>query len=329
MADLGWSHGSLWPLLLLLPFFWLFLYFMLRRARRGVMIYGADLLERAPSSLARASLLSLGVAALLLTWMDPLLGEAKVAVERRGLDVIFCLDTSRSMLARDIEPNRLQRAKRDIRSMLPELLGGDRVALVAFAGRAKLIVPLTHDLDSFRHLLEDVDTDSVRLGGSDLASALRKGLELSEEGHSSTTVMVMLTDGEDLSGSGRQAAREVRDRQIVLHTLGYGSIRGSKITLQDQDSESFLTSSEGDEVVSVLDVDGLRQMSALTGGEFIRADQMALPLVELKQKRLDPMLKRAYDAGEEVVRKTRFQWILLPGMMVLLLEMLICGGRRE
>ena len=328
MGSFGWGQGSLWPLLLLLPFLWLLLYFMLRAARRGVRVYGAELAERAPSSMARASLLSLGAAALLLTWMDPLLGEEKVAVERRGLDVIFCLDTSRSMLARDIEPNRLGRAKRDIGSMLPGLLGGDRVALVAFAGRAKIVVPLTHDLDAFRHLLDLVDTDTVRLGGSDLASALRKGLELGEEGFSSTTVMVMLTDGEDLSGSGRQAAREVKDRQVVLHTLGYGSTRGSKITLQNQGGETFLTSEEGDEVVSVLDVDGLRRISELTGGEFIRADQMALPLVELKAKRMDPMLKRAYDAGEEVVRKTRFQWVLLPGMLLLLLEMLICGGRR-
>ncbi|MHC5064426.1 MAG: vWA domain-containing protein [Planctomycetota bacterium] len=329
MQGLSWSHAEYWPYLLLLPVFGLLLFFMLRGARRGVEVYAARLSEPAPSSLARSIVLSLAAAAFLLTWMDPLLGEEKVAVERRGLDVIFCLDSSRSMLARDIEPNRLERAKRDIRSMLPELIGGDRVALVVFAGRAKLIVPLTHDLDSFRHLLADVDTDSVRLGGSDLAAALRKGVELTEEGFQNTTVMVMLTDGEDLSGAARQAAREVRDADIVLHTLGYGSTRGSKITLEGEQGEEFLTSEEGEEVVSVLDVDGLRRMSAVTGGEFIRADQMALPLVELKQKRMDPMLKRAYDAGEEVVRKTRFQWVLFPGLLLILLEMWICGGRRK
>ena len=125
------------------------------------------------------------------------------------------------------------------------------------------------------------------------------------------------------------AAREVRDADIVLHTLGYGSTIGSKITLEGDAGETFLTSTEGVEVVSVLDVDGLRRMSAVTGGEFIRADQMALPLVELKQKRMDPMVKRAYDAGEEIVHKTRFQWILLPGLLLILLEMWICGGRRK
>ena len=104
--------------------------------------------------------------------MDPRWGDEQFAVERRGLDVIFCLDTSRSMLARDLEPFRLARAKQDIRAVLPAVRGGDRVGLVVFAGKARLWIPLTHDVDSFGGLLDEVDTDIVPVGGSDLAAAL-------------------------------------------------------------------------------------------------------------------------------------------------------------
>jgi len=329
VSELTWARPWLWPFLLLLPVLWLALWGALRHARAGIAAYGATLRERVPRPGGRASLLTALAALLLLSFMNPQLGTEQVRVERKGLDVIFCLDTSRSMLARDAEPTRLGRAKRDIQTMLPLLVGGDRVGLVAFAGEARLVVPLTHDADSFRYLAEQVDTETVHKGGSDLAAALRKALDLAEDGEEATTVILLLTDGEDLTGAGRQAAEEVASRGITLHAIGYGSTRGSKITIVQDEGEAFLKSSAGDEVVSVLDADGLRRMAETAGGEFLRADVMPLPLVELKHKRIDPMLKRSYDAGEDEVRKTRFQWVLLPGVLLLLLEILTSGGARR
>lgn len=328
MSDLQWNRPEWWPVLLALPLLAAALWYGFRALQRQSARWGAERQGQPASPWLRAGLLTAAVAFLLLSWIEPLYGEEKLQVERRGLDVIFCLDTSRSMLARDAQPDRIRRAQRDIRSMLPELVGGDRVGLVAFAGRAKLVVPLTHDVDSFRYLLDEVDTDAVRLGGSDLAAALRKGLELIDEDQEQTTVMVLLTDGEDLTGAGRQAAREVADRGVVLHTLGYGSPLGSKITVGAGDEESFLTDDEGVEVVSAMDADSLRRMSAVAGGEFLRAEQMALPLVELKRMRMDPMVKRSYDAGQETVLQSRFQWVLLPGVLFLLIDLFLRGGRR-
>ncbi|MCA8942909.1 MAG: VWA domain-containing protein [Planctomycetes bacterium] len=329
MNGMTFEHGHAWPYLLLAPVFWLLLWGSIRRRRRALARYGAELREHVAGAGARATRLTVFLVLGFLTWMNPRLGQETIAVSRRGLDLVFCLDTSRSMLARDIDPNRLERAKRDVFSALPLLVGGDRVALVAFAGKARLVVPLTHDLDAFRELVERVDTDTVRLGGTDLAAAIREGLELVEKDSAQTTVFVMLTDGEDLTGAGKQAAKEAADSGVVVHAIGYGSTRGSKITVDEDGNESFLQSRDGDEVVSALDPDGLEAMTAVTGGEFLRADVVPLPVVELKHKRLDPMVKRAYDAGEDVVHKTRFQWILLPAVLVLLLEMVLAKGSRR
>lgn len=329
MNDLSWNRPELWPLLLLLPVIWAALLWVFRAAVRRRRIYGATLTERAPSPAARALRWTVALAFLLLAWMEPLLGEEQVAVERRGLDVIFCLDTSRSMLARDMEPDRLGRAKRDVETVLPLLVGGDRAGLVAFAGQARLVVPLTHDLDSFRHLLAPVDTNTVRTGGTDLAAAIRKALALADPNEAGTTVILLLTDGEDLTGAGRQAAREAAAKGIVVHAIGYGSTHGSKVIVGGDGSESFLKSESGDEVVSMMDADGLRALAESSSGDFVRADVMPLPLVELKRKRMDPMLKRAYDAGEETTKKTRYQWVLLPGVLLLILEILAIGGARR
>lgn len=329
MDGLSFQHPQLWPWLLLAVPVWLLAFALCRRRVSARRRYGAPLAERVPAPWGRATRLSLAAVLLLVTYMEPRLGQEQVQVERRGLDVVFCLDTSRSMLARDLEPNRLERAKRDIRAVLPELTGGDRVGLVAFAGKAQLVVPLTHDLDSFRELLAQVDTDAVRHGGTDLRMAIDKALELVSADQRQTSVLVVLTDGEDHEGHGQRAARECRDREVVLHAVGYGSTKGSKITLLEQGDESFLKDQKGQEVVSALRSESLREMAEVAGGEFLRADVTPLPLLELKQKRLDPMAKRSYESGEETIYQSRFQWTLLPAMLLLLWDMLCLGGWRR
>lgn len=329
MSELLFTRGFLWPWLLALPVAWALLWALFDRSRRAARRYGARGGDKVPQPLLQSLRLTVLLGLGLLCWMDPRLGDEPVAIERRGLDLIFCLDTSRSMLARDLEPTRLARALQDIRAVLPDLEGGDRVGLVVFAGQARLWIPLTHDLDSFRGLLDEVDTDTVKIGGTDLAAALRKALEVADEDNSKTTAVVLLTDGEDLAGAGRQAATELADQGIVVHAVGYGSSMGSKITVAAGGSESFLVDQEGAEVVSRMDPESLRAVAAATGGEFLRADAMVLPLNELHGKRLLPMQKRSYDAGQETGKRARYQWVLLPLLLLLLFEIAMAGGRHR
>ena len=329
MSDLEFGRAALWPWLLTLPGVCALLWLLLDRSRRAAARYGAR--PRTPvasplwRSLRLTALLGLG----LLCWLDPRWGDEEVVVERRGLDLIFCLDTSQSMLARDMQPTRLDRAKRDIRSVLPLVEGGDRVGLVVFAGEARLWIPLTHDVASFAGLLEEVDTNIARTGGTDLAKALRRGLELADPDDVATTVVVLMTDGEDLAGAGQQAAAELNERNLTVFAVGYGSALGSKITIERGGKEEFLRDGDGEEVVSRMDPESLRKVAEVTGGEFVRAEAMALPLVELHRKRFVPMEKRAYDAGQETGKQARYQLVLLPLLVLLLLEIAFAHGRER
>jgi len=326
---LEWTRGAWWPCLLALPVVWALLWALFDRSRAGAARYGAAPSSRVTSPLLRALRITVLLGLGLVCWMDPRLGDEPMQVERRGLDLIFCLDTSRSMLAGDMEPSRLARALQDVRAVLPQLEGGDRAGLVVFAGQARLWIPLTHDLDSFRELLAEVDTDTVKVGGTDLAIALRRALELSDPDNAKTTAVVLLTDGEDLAGAGRQAASELKDRGLVVHTVGYGSSLGSKITVAAGVGEGFLRDKDGQEVVSRMDPESLRAVAAVTGGEFVRAEAMALPINELHEKRLRPMQKRSYEAGQQIGKQARYQWVLLPLVLLLLWEIAMAGGRHR
>ena len=329
MSDIEFTRGHLWPWLLTLPLVWAVLWWVLDRTRVGMLRYGATPTVVLATPLWRSFRLSILFALGFVCWLDPRWGDEAVSVERRGLDMIFCLDTSRSLLGSDMAPTRLQRAINDIHSVLPALEGGDRAGLIVFAGEARLWIPLTHDITSFAGLLDEVDTEVVKTGGTDLSKALRKALEISDTKDLATTVVLLMTDGEDLAGAGQQAATELKEQGLTVYSIGYGSAMGSKITVMQGDKEQFLRDRQGNEVVSRMDPESLRKLAAVTGGEFVRAEAMVLPLVELHQKRLVPMQKRAYDAGEESGKQAQYQWVLLPLVILLLLEIAFAQGRQR
>ncbi|MFK7741905.1 MAG: VWA domain-containing protein [Planctomycetota bacterium] len=323
------ARGHLWPYALLLPVIWALLYLLLARSREALRRYGAEPLGAVAAPAWRSLRLTVLVGLGFVCWLDPRYGESVIDVERRGLDVIFCLDTSQSMLATDMQPSRIERARRDVRIVLDKLDRGDRAGLVAFAGEARLRVPLTHDVDSFAVLLDEVDTSAIGTGGTDLKKALLRALEVADPDEAQTTVVVLLTDGEDLAGEGQQAARELADQGLVVYAVGYGSAMGSKIPIVDARGQprGFLRDRDGAEVVSRLEPESLERLATTTGGEFLRAEAMALPLVELHEKRLVPMQKRSFDSSQETAKQARYQWVLLPLVLLLLLEIAFAQGR--
>jgi Ca-activated chloride channel family protein len=261
----------------------------------------------------------LGLTLVVLAALEPAWGRIQQEVERRGVELVVCLDTSRSMLASDLPPDRLSRAKKDIRALLPRL-SGDRIGLVAFAGDARVVCPLTHDFGAFEGLLDAVDTRTTRLGGTDLGAALRAALALLPREGAPSQAIVILTDGEDLAGQGAAEADRARARGVRVHAIGYGSVEGAKIP--GRESGEVMRDENGQIVVSRLDAQGLRQLTGAAAGTYLGGNDVSLPLVELFDKRVRPMQQRSFEREERSTRQARYQWALIPGFVLLLLAWL-------
>lgn len=274
---------------------------------------------------ARVALAGAGLAFLALALAGPVRGYTVREVARRGLDLVVCLDTSRSMLVRDLRPNRLQRAGREVGGLL-DRLQGDRVALIAFSGDVRQVAPLTHDRGTLEALLADVGPEDNERGGTDLGNALDHALRLFDGRTGAHEAIVLLTDGEDLEGRGLEAARRAGERGIRVYVVGMGTPEGGKIPVPaPEGGETFVRDPSGQEVVSALAGDTLRQIAEASGGAYVDASRAPFPLEEIYDKRIAHLEGRERSVGEERVPHDRFQWPLVLAAACMLVEV----GLRE
>lgn len=271
-------------------------------------------------SFVRMALGAVCVLATALALLGPVRGFTLVPVERRQIDVVLALDTSRSMLVEDVAPNRLERAKVEIGALL-DAMQGERFALIGFAGSARDVTPLTRDLETARYFLERLSPEDNRKGGTDLGAALRLALERFEDASGANEAIVLVTDGEDLSGEGLEAAKVAAERGIRVHVLGMGTEGGGKIP---DGQGGFIVDPEAEggaaEVVSKLEPSSLREIAESTGGIYLAAKGRVLPLEELYQRAIEPMEGRDIVDGKERVPLDRFQWPLALAILALVIE---------
>ncbi len=325
MSSFGWPEA--WPVLLLAPLAWLGLRFVERaRARRlrdlvgpraGTLAAELDTRRRG----VRRILFVAGLLCALVAVVQPLFGVDARRFEQRGVDILVCLDVSRSMLAQDVAPSRLARAKDEIRA-LTDRTRGDRMGLVVFSGEARLVVPLTQDMESFADLVDQADPLAVGLGGTDLGAALDTSLGALEGASGDHEVVLLITDGEDLEGRGMRAATACAERGVTVHCVGFGSILGSKIVTDAGGAgEAFLRDRSGEEVVTVMDPAALRAIAESTGGRFVEASAAPRPLVALYEEQVLPMARKAFGSDPRDGRANRFQVPLLAAFVLWLLEL--------
>jgi Ca-activated chloride channel family protein len=263
----------------------------------------------------------------LLALLGPRWGEGPTRAAPRGVDVLVCLDVSRSMLARDVSPTRLDAAKAQL-AALAERARGDRLGLVVFAGEARLSVPLTHDAASWLHMADLADPLAVARGGTDLGAALDAARTALGSTRGEHEVIVVLTDGEDHAGKGREAAARCRAQGFAVHCVGFGSPRGSKVPVEADGGEAFLRDREGHDVVSAHDPTTLRALAEAAGGHYLDATADPDALATLYRTRILPMARKAFDAEQREEREPRFQWPLLVAVLLWLLELAITDRRR-
>jgi Ca-activated chloride channel family protein len=319
------APGS-WPALLVLPLLALLIWKTVR-GRRLTRAVGPRLSILArdwsvPRRRTRRLLFLAATALAILALLQPVWGESSRDEDNLGVDVLVCLDVSRSMLAQDLAPSRLERAKNEI-AALADRSRSDRLGLVVFAGEARLSVPLTQDRASFKELLELADPYSVERGGTDLGAALSLALEALRGQTGEHETVVLLTDGEDLTGEGLRVAEQAAQRGITLHCVGLGTALGAKIP----HNGGFLRDRSGAEVVSSLDPTTLRRIAEATGGEYLDAQDRPDALIDLYESRVLPMARKTFEAEERRARDNRYQWPLLAAFLIWIVE--LCLGDRK
>ncbi len=272
----------------------------------------------------RLFLASSGALLVGLALVGPVRGYTWREVQRKGLDLVICLDTSRSMLVPDMGggQTRLERAKQEV-SLLLDRLGGDRVALVGFSGDARDVAPLTRDHKALRWFLAGLSPRDNRVGGTDLGAALQHALELFDGRSGNHEAVVLLTDGEDLEQKGLEVARRASEQGIRIYVVGMGTEDGGKIP---DGGRSFVRDEKGQEVVSRLDSKTLEAIAEETRGAYV-AGTTPLALEKLFARYISRMEGRTYDQGREKIPHDRYQWPLVLALLCMLAEAALTESR--
>ncbi|MDK9705464.1 MAG: VWA domain-containing protein [Desulforhopalus sp.] len=275
--------------------------------------------------LIKKSLIVLAVLFCFVALARPQFGHHWVEVQRKGIDLLFALDTSKSMLAEDIKPNRLQRATLAIQDFVRKG-EGDRVGLMPFAGTAYLMCPLTIDYEAFIDSLTAVNTDLIPLGGTNIAAVIeRAGQTLKNAANHK--ILIILTDGENLQGDALQAAETAAKDGLTIYTVGVGTSQGELIPIKGDKGQGFITDTAGNFVTSKLDAASLGQIAEKTGGIYVPLGSAGEGLETIYQKKLSLIPKDTMAERRHKVPIERFEWPLAMAALLLLIERLI--GERK
>lgn len=275
----------------------------------------------------RATLVVAAMTLVVAAMLDPRWGIIFRQVRQRGVDIVVVLDVSRSMLAEDVRPNRLGRARQYIGDLLDHL-SGDRVALVTFAGTAALKCPLTVDYGALRLGLDNVSPDTVPRGGSLLGDALRMAVGAFTDEVPDHKLIIVFTDGEDHGSYPLEAARGLAEEHgVPIYTVGIGdSTDGARIPVEVDGQRVYLTY-EGQEVWSKMDPGMLRDIALASGGAFLPVGTGTVEMGRIYEDRMEPAAKREFDTATVRRRHPRHQWFTGLALALLLVEAFI-GNRR-
>lgn len=274
----------------------------------------------------KKTLLLVAIACCFVALARPQYGVKWVEVKRKGIDILFAVDTSKSMLAEDVRPNRLQRAKFGILDFIGQL-EGDRVGLMPFAGSAFLMCPLTIDYSAFENSLEALDTEIIPKGGTDLAAAIEEaGAVLSNEANHK--ILVLITDGENLQGDAIKAAEAAAEKGMTIYTVGVGTREGELIPISRNGKTGFVKDESGKFITSQLDESSLSKIAEVTSGLYTPLGVSGEGLQTIYQEKLSLIPKEELAEKRHKIPLERFVWPLAAALVLLMIEFLV-GGRKS
>src|SRR5881398_692788 len=282
-----------------------------------------------PRRMIRFALQLLGIALALVSLAQPRWGYTFEDVKRKGLDLLIAVDTSRSMLSNDVQPSRLDRVKLAVQDLINELQG-DRVGLIAFAGRAFLQAPLTIDYDAVFEAINDLDTKTIPEGGTNISSAITLATQSFGKSATGNRALIIFTDGEELSGDAVQTAKAAAaDAGVRIFTVGVGTPQGSLIPVTGDDGQTaFVKDPAGQVVKSKLDENRLREIAEATGGFYVHLENGPRTMQQLQSEGLAKMQAAEMDVRLSRRPIERYEWPLSAALIALALSILIPERKR-
>lgn len=252
---------------------------------------------------------------------NPKVGTKLETVKREGVDIVFAIDVSKSMLAEDVKPNRIEKAKRIISETI-EILHGDRIAFIPYAAQAYPQLPLTSDYSSARIFLQGINTDMLSSQGTAIGEAIQTAINYFENSTQTSKILIILSDGEDHQQGASEILQEVKDKGIRIFTIGLGTLQGATIPIKENGQFFPKRDQNGEVVITKLNQALLEQIAQETNGKYFDGANTQ-QVIENLQKSLENIEKNEYESQEFSDYKDQFQWFLAIALFLLLADIFI------
>lgn len=308
------------PLLVLL-----FLWNIYWKRKRQREFGDLNLIEKlSPSSSLFKSIIKmlvvlLAFAVLIIGLVNPKIGTKLETVKREGIDIVFAIDVSKSMLAEDMAPNRLDKSKQIVSQVINQL-GSDRIGIVAYAGSAFPVLPITTDYGVAKMFLQSMNTDVVSSQGTSLDQAIQLSADFFEEGNATNKLIILISDGEDHSEGIEKAIEKANEVKAKIITIGVGTTKGGPIPIRRNGIvESFKRDQNDEVVITALNEETLKQIGKETKGGYIYGDNTK-EVLEYVKNALDNIEKTEFETTQMADFQSQFQWFLGFAFLLLILD---------
>ena len=316
-------------ILTLLPLIWICFGLLLRWKKKVQMSFSRpELLEILSPNRSKFKpifkliVLSVSLFLLVIALMNPKIGTQLETVKREGVDIVFAIDVSKSMLAEDIAPNRIEKSKRLVSAILNQL-ASDRVGIIAYAAQAVPQLPITTDYGSAKMFLQGLNTDMLSSQGTALDSAIDLSGTFFDDKDQTNRVIFLISDGEDHSEEAFNAASRAAELGIKIFTFGVGTEKGAPIPLKRNGIvESYKKDFNGEVVITKLNKDVLESIAQATGGVYQNGNNTK-EVLDFVSEQLKAMDKKEFEAKKFVSYKDRFQAFLIAALFFLLIDLFL------
>jgi Ca-activated chloride channel family protein len=271
-------------------------------------------------------LLIIALVGLILGLVNPKIGTKMETIKREGIDIVFAIDVSKSMLAEDVAPNRLEKSKQIVSQIINQL-GNDRIGIVAYAGSAFPVLPITTDYSVSKMFLQSMNTSIVSSQGTSLDDAIKLSSTYFDKGNKTSKLLILISDGEDHSEGATEAAAEANKNGMKIITIGVGTEKGGPIPIkQNGVVQSFKRDNNNEVVITKLNQESLKEIAKATKGGYVSGNSTKEVLNYVK-KALDNIQKTEFEATQMADFESQFQWFLGIAFALLFLDIFFLDRR--